>query len=956
MTVYTFQGYSISEYTGASPAIGSTFHIRSDFDAATDAITFTITDDDSTLAGSRWGTYDTTQQTGTVTDASGTQLYSGTLRVGWRATFVLPDGSTVHVWDVWTGATDGYPIGLISDGELPPGVTFQIGAYDEATTAATWPSYSTIHTPTADPDLDNTVTGGTLSDSLYGGAGDDTVLGGAGNDTVRLGDGNDVFGDYASETGNDLVYGGAGDDLLIGGPGNDTLYGDEGNDTLSGGTGSDCLFGGAGADEFIVTNGHDHETIDGGTEHDSIWFSDYSGATYTVSVTYSGTGTGSYSFSSGTDSGIFTSIEGIGGTSYNDTLNAAADAGGVYLGGGAGNDVIIGGSGADTLEGGTGNDSITGGAGNDLISGGKGANTLAGGLGDDTFRVYDSNGAGTVIQGDGGTDTIEFYVDSGATTGTFVVYSGAGALSYWVWPAPFTLQGTATGIEGIVGTQYADWIDAATYDNTTTSTYATGAGNDSVYGGSAAETVWLGEGNDIAYGNGGNDAIYGEAGDDTLSGGSGADTLDGGAGNDLFEVWAGNGSATITGGTGTDTLKFLGDAGTGVTLTSTAPDTFSYSYGTASGIVSGVEAISGTSYGDTIDASAAGGAITLAGGAGNDVLTGGAGADRLDGGTGNDLLTGGAGDDLFVSGTGADTLGLADGSGQDTVSDFDLTGADSGHASDQLDVSDLTNKLGDPVNWSDVTVSDTAGDGTGDAILLFPNGESLTLTGISPAQVSGKFALHAIGIPCFLSGTLIATPAGPVPIERLRAGDRVTTRDGAPETILWVGQRHVGAARLRADPASRPIEIRIGALGNTRPLRVSGQHGVLLRTEAGERLARARHLLLSGWDGVRQIEDGRGARYYHLLLARHALVGAEGLWAESFWPGPIGCTSFGAGALRDLLAACPALAPALLGGARVESVYAPRVRPMLRRRDVMAENCARWAAATRARHMPAQEA
>ena len=46
---------------------------------------------------------------------------------------------------------------------------------------------------------------------------------------------------------------------------------------------------------------------------------------------------------------------------------------------------------------------------------------------------------------------------------------------------------------------------------------------------------------------------------------------------------------------------------------------------------------------------------------GNDVLDGGSGNDTLSGGSGNDQLTGGADDDLFV---------FADGSGNDTITDF----------------------------------------------------------------------------------------------------------------------------------------------------------------------------------------------------------------------------------------------------------------------------------------------
>ena len=54
-------------------------------------------------------------------------------------------------------------------------------------------------------------------------------------------------------------------------------------------------------------------------------------------------------------------------------------------------------------------------------------------------------------------------------------------------------------------------------------------------------------------------------------------------------------------------------------------------------------------------------------------------------------------------------------------------------------------------------------------------------------------------IPCFAPGTLIATPKGEVPVENLRAGDRVITRDNGIQEIRWTGLRalKIGRASCR---------------------------------------------------------------------------------------------------------------------------------------------------------------
>ncbi|MFM6791780.1 MAG: hypothetical protein ACKPKP_03020, partial [Dolichospermum sp.] len=68
-----------------------------------------------------------------------------------------------------------------------------------------------------------------------------TAIGGAGNDSLTGG------------TGSNTLTGGAGNDSLTGGAGNDTLTGGAGNDILISGAGSDNLTGGAGNDIFGYT-------------------------------------------------------------------------------------------------------------------------------------------------------------------------------------------------------------------------------------------------------------------------------------------------------------------------------------------------------------------------------------------------------------------------------------------------------------------------------------------------------------------------------------------------------------------------------------------------------------------------------------------------------------------------------------------------------------------------------
>ena len=154
----------------------------------------------------------------------------------------------------------------------------------------------------------------------------------------------------------------------------------------------------------------------------------------------------------------------------------------------------------------------------------------------------------------------------------------------------------------------------------------------------------------------------------------------------------------------------------------------------------------------------------------------------------------------------------------------------------------------------------------------FSGSSSITL--ISPEQ-----SFLIIEDECFLEGTNILTEDGYRRIEELEIGDKVKTFDGKLEEIKWIGKqtRH----RFTAHPLrSLPIQIKAGALGNNLPrhdLFVSPDHsllidGLLINAGAIE-------------NGVSIVKTyPQNYIYYHIELANHALLDAEGAPAESFCP------------------------------------------------------------------------
>ncbi|QFT59558.1 hypothetical protein FIU94_12055 [Sulfitobacter sp. THAF37] len=207
--------------------------------------------------------------------------------------------------------------------------------------------------------------------------------------------------------------------------------------------------------------------------------------------------------------------------------------------------------------------------------------------------------------------------------------------------------------------------------------------------------------------------------------------------------------------------------------------------------------------------------------------------------------------------------------------------------------------------------------------LVFPDGMPPADTNLRTGGIvdnSDMIAHTSLGgsVVCFASDTLIETAEGAVPVQSLRAGQLVLTRDGGLQPISWISSTTVPA---QGDLA--PIVITKGTLGNDRDLVVSPQHAILLQDWRAELffgqeevLVRAKDLL--GHDGIYRRSGGR-VRYHHILLDAHHLIQSEGLWTESLYPGDMTLQSVNEAAGAEIRKLFPDLA-----------TYGPKAAPCLR--------------------------
>jgi Ca2+-binding RTX toxin-like protein len=591
------------------------------------------------------------------------------------------------------------------------------------------------------------------NDIVYGGAGSMVFAAGAGNDSFYGGNGYDVisfegddltiagavvqmtdagvgsavdsWGNLDSFSGMDLVGGSRYDDIIIGAGGNDNLNGLFGNDYIAGGAGDDQVFGNEGND--LLAGGDGRDRLYGGDGNDII---DSSGGSAVSQgqgdVIKPGLGSNTiignaeaYAIFLGGIELRYDDVGLVGGI----TMRANVDGSGTVVSGHAGlindtftyADTFVGTSEDDVFFGGTAEEeSFGGGSGNDYINGGS----LA--------------------------DSSDDIADYGLETGGVGIIAD---LRIGEVRDTYGYTDTLVNIEGITGTQHADYIIGD-------------AGQNQFYGYEGSDTLIGGGGDDFLEGGFGDDILRGEGDNDRLSGLAGADFLDGGSGWDkvrydrdakkggaagvtvnLAEGWA------IDGFGNTDTLISIEDA-QGTDLADIIIGSEVQNNIVAGG---GNDLLSGGLGNDYIDAGAGTDTVTYAGqsgnviaslakgtatgaagsdqlfnvenligGNGNDTLTGNAAANTLTGGVGNDTLNGATGADRLVGGLGNDTY-VTD--GLDTITEAATAGSDTVQSS-------VTYTLG--TELENLTLTGASGiNGTGNTLnnVITGNSGANTLTG-----------------------------------------------------------------------------------------------------------------------------------------------------------------------------------------------------------------------------------
>ncbi|MFT6451552.1 MAG: hypothetical protein ACJA06_001036 [Halocynthiibacter sp.] len=158
-------------------------------------------------------------------------------------------------------------------------------------------------------------------------------------------------------------------------------------------------------------------------------------------------------------------------------------------------------------------------------------------------------------------------------------------------------------------------------------------------------------------------------------------------------------------------------------------------------------------------------------------------------------------------------------------------------------------------------------------------------------------------LPGFGPGVVIETSEGPIPVDWLRQGDRVLTRDSGFQPVIWAGRtRHDGTAPQIAglpstgETKSLPAPIRLfsGGFGKSCPehdLILAPAHRILLRSPNielhfgnSEVLASARDLAFEAEAYAEAAPLPADFAYYHVLLDGHQTMLAEGVWLESLFP------------------------------------------------------------------------
>jgi hypothetical protein len=133
--------------------------------------------------------------------------------------------------------------------------------------------------------------------------------------------------------------------------------------------------------------------------------------------------------------------------------------------------------------------------------------------------------------------------------------------------------------------------------------------------------------------------------------------------------------------------------------------------------------------------------------------------------------------------------------------------------------------------------------------------------------------------PCFVRGTMIATPDGEVPVEYLKEGDLILSLNKGAVAVKWVGSRRLDPKAMEKPRDELPVRISTGAMAENVPHRdlyVSPDHCMFVDGS----LIPAK-LLINGTTVTQPIVL-TAVDYFHIELEEHDVILAEGAQAETY--------------------------------------------------------------------------
>ncbi|MEM6886853.1 MAG: Hint domain-containing protein [Pseudomonadota bacterium] len=172
-----------------------------------------------------------------------------------------------------------------------------------------------------------------------------------------------------------------------------------------------------------------------------------------------------------------------------------------------------------------------------------------------------------------------------------------------------------------------------------------------------------------------------------------------------------------------------------------------------------------------------------------------------------------------------------------------------------------------------------------------PNGVALVRSSDGGFEESSDPSPGEEEVVCFAWGTRILTQSGEVPVQWLRPGQVVPTRDHGLLPLRAVRRQTMHPDRGHAPSGWLPIVFPTGSIGNQRLLRVSPAHRILVSHPAAELITGARDVLVPahhflGYAGICQPQC-RAVSYFHLLFDTHVVLWADGATAESLFAGDL---------------------------------------------------------------------